>query len=184
MQKRAQIALRPFSQKGDCMKKIVNAIHRFEDMMLILILSYILIMVLVGVVLRYVFSYSIFGSDEIIGYLIVCLGMLGSAVTIRDDSNICLDSVIKMVSREKQKWIYIPIQIMIAAILVFYICCSFHMTFGNMDVLAPMSRISMALPYGAMTASLVFMLFEHIYLFVRKIKNHCLYWATTDYENQ
>ncbi len=166
------------------MKKFFDTLHKIENVLLVIILSYILVMVLVGVFLRYLFSYSIFGSDEIIGYLIVSLGMLGSAVTIRDDSNICLDSLVTKIPQSKQKYLYAPIQILILAILVFYTYCSINMTFGNVNVLAPMSRISMAWPYGAMTVSLIFMLLEHVYLFITKIKTGNLYWPVADYENQ
>lgn len=138
-------------------------------------------MVLVGVILRYSFSTSIMGSDELIGYLVVFLGMMGSAVTIRDNENICLDAIVLKMPTQKQKYLYVPIQILIICILVFYIFCSAKFAVGNMDVNSPMNRISMGIPYGSMTISLIFMLFEQIVFFVTRIKNHMLCWDTQSY---
>ena len=164
------------------MKKFLSVLHKVENVFACIILVYILIMVLVGVVLRYIFSYSIFGSDEIIGYMVVCLGMLGSAITIRDESNISLDTLISRLSKKAQQILYTFFQIIIAGILAFYIYCSLHMTLGNLDVLAPMSRISMGWPYGFMTASLVLMLLEHLIVFGTKIREKRLYWPQADYK--
>lgn len=166
------------------MKKIISMIHKLENLLLVIILIYIIIMVLLGVVLRYIFQYSIMGSDEIIGYLLVFLGMLGSAVTIRDDSNICLDALVSRIPQDKQKYLYAPIQVGIICVLIFYIYCSWNLTTNQADVVAPMTRISMAYPYGAMTLSLCFMLFEQIVMLTEKIKNRTLFWPQSDYENQ
>lgn len=166
------------------MKKIISIIHKLEDILLVAVLVYIVVMVLLGVVLRYFFHYSILGSDEIIGYLVVFLGMMGSAATIRDDSNICLDALVSKIPKEKQRYLYGPIQAAIVVILIFYIYCSWNLTKSQADVLAPMTRISMAYPYGAMTVSLCFMVFEQVVMLVKKIRDKTLFWPQSDYENQ
>ncbi|MCQ5141855.1 TRAP transporter small permease [Enterocloster bolteae] len=163
------------------MKHLICIVHKLENILLVLCLVYIIVMVLVGVILRYSFSTSIMGSDELIGYLVVFLGMMGSAVTIRDNENICLDAIVLKMPTQKQKYLYVPIQILIICILAFYIFCSAKFAVGNMDVNSPMNRISMGIPYGSMTISLIFMLFEQIVFFVTRIKNHMLCWDTQSY---
>lgn len=170
-----------FPKGGVYLKHLISIIHKLENILLVLCLIYIIVMVLVGVVLRYSFSTSIMGSDEFIGYLVVFLGMMGSAATIRDNENICLDAIVLKMSPKRQKFLYIPIQILIICILAFYIFCSAKFAIGNMDVKSPMNRISMGIPYGSMTISLIFMLFEQIVFFVTRIKNHKLCWDTQNY---
>lgn len=166
------------------MKKLLSIIHTLENVLLVLVLIYIIVMVLLGVVLRYCFSYSIMGSDEIIGYLLVFLGMMGSATTVRDDTNICLDALVMKLHKDKQKYLYAPIQVGIVLILCFYIYCAWVFTLRNADVVAPMTRISMAYPYGAMAISLCFMLFEQIVKLIHQIRTKTLFWPQSYYENQ
>lgn len=164
--------------------KTIKVIHKLEEVVLTIILAYIIIMVLVGVVLRYCFSRSIMGSDEIIGYLMVYLGTFGAAINVREDSNICLDALVTKIPKDKQKYIYLPIQLLICVVMVIFTYCSFVLTRNNIDVLTPMTRISMGWPYGGMTVGLLFVLFEQILITIKKIKNKQLYWPQADLENR
>ena len=164
--------------------KIIKAIHKMEEVVLSLILLYIIVMVLVGVFLRYCFARSIMGSDEIIGYLMVFLGTMGAAINVREDSNICLDALVSKIPRDKQKYLYLPIQILICAVMGYFVYCSYVLTSNHVDVLTPMTRISMGWPYGAMTVGLFFVFFEQVLSTIRKIKDKQLYWPQTDYDSQ
>ena len=166
------------------MKKLIKIIHKLEDVILTLVLTYIIVVVLIGVVLRYCFSRSIMGSDEIVGYLMVFLGTFGAAVNVREDSNICLDALVNKIPNKYQKGLYLPIQILICVITAFFVYCSYVLTRNNLDVLTPMTRISMGWPYGGMTAGLFFVFFEQVLITIEKIKEKRLYWPQADFDNQ
>ena len=165
------------------MKRFLSTIHKIENAVLILIISYIVIIVCINVALRYIFSTMLVWSDEIVGYAFVFMGMLGSAAVIRDDSNIYIDILVRKIPKEKQKYLYVPVQVIIAFVLVFFIAATIKLATGNIDVKSPMNRISMAIPYGAMAFGLVIMLFELIVSFVVKAKNKALNWDTEDYDS-
>ena len=165
------------------MKRLLSAIHKIENAVLILIITYIVVIVCINVALRYFFSTMLVWSDEIVGYAFVFMGMLGSAAVIRDDSNIYIDILVKKIPTEKQKYLYVPVQIIIACVLAFFIAASIKLAYGNMDVKSPMNRMSMAIPYGAMAFGMVIMLFELVVNFVIKAKNKEMHWTVEDYDD-
>jgi len=166
------------------MKRFLFIIHKIEDIVLILLVSYIVVSVCINVFLRYFFSSGLLWNDEIIGFLFVFLCVLGYAVVIRDDNGgIFMDIIIQKIPLKKQRYLYVPIQILIALVLVFFIIATIKHSIGNADVNSPMNRIPMLIPYGAMAVGFILMLFELVVSFVNKLKNKALYWETIHYED-
>ena len=114
----------------------------------------------------------------------VFLGTFGAAINVREDSNICLDALVTKIPKDKQKYLYLPIQLLICAVMAFFVYCSYVLMRNNIDVLTPMTRISMGWPYGGMTVGLLFVFFEQVLITVKKIKNKQLFWPQADFENQ
>lgn len=164
------------------MKRFLNVIHRLEDIIISLSLIFIVVMVCVNVALRYFFSTGLLWSDEIIGYVFVLLGMIGAAAAIRDDTNIYMDILIVKLPPRCKPYLYVTVQLMIAAVLVFFTAACLKLVISNVDVRSPMNRIPMWIPYAAMPVGMVMMLFELIVSFVYKATHRSLTWGAVDYE--
>lgn len=164
------------------MKKFIFIIHKLEDIVIALVLSYIVVMVIINIVLRFFFSTGLLWSDEIIGYMFVLLGMIGAAAAIRDDTNIYMDILIVKLPPRARSVMYVCVQVLIVAVLAFFTVACIKLVLNNVDVKSPMNRLPMWIPYGAMPLGMVLMLFELIVSFVYKAKNRDLTWGAVDYE--
>jgi TRAP-type transport system small permease protein len=98
--------------------------HRFADLVhgLVgfatgLLLGLMLLVVVILVVARYVFSIPIFGGDELARYLMFYMVMVGSTVAIRLDQHPRLTLVLAMLSERHQKCMRLVIDLMVALVL-------------------------------------------------------------------
>lgn len=160
------------------MKKLLVCVHKVQNWLLIIAVGYILAMVFAGVIVRYCFAKSIFGSDEKIGYVLVLIGMLGAVVNVRDDSNVYMDLLVTRVSRKVQPILYILVQILIAVALCVFVAAGWKLVLSSVGAKSTMNRIPMVLPYSIIPICLILMLLEHVINFIMRIRSHHLYWES------
>lgn len=77
----------------------------FEEIILVVFFSVMIILVFLQVVFRYVFNYSLIWSEELARYLFVWQILLGASLSIRDDKHLKIDVIYMIVPEKMKKYI-------------------------------------------------------------------------------
>lgn len=73
--------------------KIVTALHRIEDSILVGVLLSMLLMAVLQIILRNFFSSGIIWGDSMVRILVLWVGLLGAMVATRDNNHINIDII-------------------------------------------------------------------------------------------
>ena len=135
---------------------------------LLLILMFIVVMI--GIVSRYIFRAPIFGTDELARYLMFYMVMLGSAVAFREEKHPALLFIIqKFPTRFVKVWNVIKDTILIIIlIIIFKEGC--NIALNGIMMKTPALRISSFWIYLALPVGALLMIFQIIanYIFKKK----------------
>lgn len=171
--------------KGDIMKKTEKVLHvlrTLEDICIVVPMGVIVVLVLMNVFLRYILGTGFLWSDEIIGFAFVLVGMIGSAIAVREDNHTYLDSFVLKLKQPVQKIFYLFNQIMIAFMLVFFTISGILFAFSVGEQVSSMNHIPMYIPYSFIPIGTGLMLAEQIILFVQRAKCGVMYWEPKQYD--
>jgi len=88
-----------------------------EGLAALLVAAEILIL-LSGVVARYVFNAPLTWSDELASILFLWLAMLGATIALRRGEHMCLNTLVKRLRPGRQAWVQLAAELVVAAFLV------------------------------------------------------------------
>ncbi len=92
----------------------------FEDWTLYLAVMVGLVSLFVNVILRYIFSYSLAWSEELIREIIIYTTFIGLAPGIKNRSMITIDALVQLVPRFRQTLTYVShISVLVFSIMIF-----------------------------------------------------------------
>ena len=78
-------------QEGIRMKKLGKVIDHLEEYFSFFSLIFASLLIFVQVVLRYVFNYSLYWSEEVARYLIIWFIFIGSSIAVREKAHATVD---------------------------------------------------------------------------------------------
>lgn len=85
------------------MKKIKNSLDRIISNLVVFILGLMVVVVSWQVVVRYLFSSPSKYSDELAGFLLIWLGLLGAAYVLGEKGHLAIDTVSKKLNGKSKK---------------------------------------------------------------------------------
>ena len=93
------------------LKKIIKSLDdNFERWLMFGFYTHIVAIVFIGVIRRFVFSYSSVWAEETARYAFIYLVWLGAAAAIKDRSHIKIDIIYSFVSEATKPYIYLLVQ--------------------------------------------------------------------------
>jgi len=88
------------------MRVLVKSVHRFEDILLVVLLSSMVLLASTQILLRNLFEFGLVWADPLLRIMVLWLGMIGATVASRDNRHIHID----LVSHFFSKTAYLLIQ--------------------------------------------------------------------------
>lgn len=151
---------------------VFKILHKLEDILVALSLSIIICLTIVNVVMRYILKTGLFWSDEFIGFNLLFIGILGSAIGVRDKSHTRLDSLVSKLPPKTQTIVYLFVHAVIIFLLYFFIKSGikFAGTVGTQK--SAIMKLPMKIFYVMIPAGFTLCLFEEILSLIKDIVNH------------
>jgi TRAP-type C4-dicarboxylate transport system permease small subunit len=75
------------------MRVLVKSVHRFEDFLLVVLLSSMILLASTQILLRNLFEFGLVWADPLLRIMVLWLGMIGATVASRDNRHIHIDLV-------------------------------------------------------------------------------------------
>ncbi len=75
------------------MRVLVKSVHRFEDFLLVVLLSSMILLASTQILLRNLFEFGLVWADPLLRIMVLWLGMSGATVASRDNRHIHIDLV-------------------------------------------------------------------------------------------
>lgn len=75
------------------MSVLVKSVHRFEDFLLVVLLSSMILLASTQILLRNLFEFGLVWADPLLRIMVLWLGMIGATVASRDNRHIHIDLV-------------------------------------------------------------------------------------------
>ena len=122
----------------------------------------IVIVLFIGVILRYLFNSPLFWSEELTVLGMIWMTFLGGAILVRDDKNVCITIVCDMCPPRGAAWIRIVAEILVLSMVAVMIWLSWQVTGRLAFSTTPALRISEAWFGYALIAGFILMLFYQV----------------------
>jgi len=75
------------------MRVLVKSVHRFEDFLLVVLLSSMILLASTQILLRNLFEFGLVWADPLLRIMVLWLGMIGATVASRDNRHIHIDLI-------------------------------------------------------------------------------------------
>ena len=130
------------------MQKAIDYLHRFLEILLILLLAGMALMVFGNVVLRYGFNSGLNVSDEMSRYFFVWLTFIGAVVAFREHAHLGVESLVAMLGRKGRVACMILSNVIIILCSAIFFWGTWVQLPINSSMAAPVTGLSMAWVYG------------------------------------
>ncbi|MGE4484407.1 MAG: TRAP transporter small permease [Oscillospiraceae bacterium] len=144
------------------MKKIQNALWQLLEWFLFFGTVFMVVLVFINVVARYVFSYTFVSFEEIARILFVWCTYLGAAEAIKEGTHIRVDIFINALSPMARKVVAIIANLFVDFALVITIKVMMKLIIVNISNPLPLTRIPYGVVQAIIPASMVIMLAVNI----------------------
>mgnify|MGYP005766584907 CR=1 FL=1 len=152
----------------------IRVLHKIEDGIIIIATAFILIMTIVNVLCRYVLMSAIIWSDEIIGFGMLTIGLIGTATCVRDKLNTNLDGLVCKFPHRVQIVFYIAINLLVMLLLGYFAFSGFKFLSMVGNQRSAMLHWPMFIFYGMIPVSCVLYIVENIINIIDDIhKGNC-----------
>lgn len=145
------------------MRSMIFAVQKIEEWLCSLLMAVMTCVVFYSVVLRYGLNNPIGWADEIAKICFTWLVFLGGAVGIRKGAHISIDFFVHLLPATARRVIGFTSDFLIAAILLVIFYYGIRLCSMTAQVTTPILDISIAFIYGAAPATVILMMFHHLY---------------------
>lgn len=164
---RARAAAGLTSRLLTVLRSIVNGVA-------ILLLCAMILLILIQILGRYVFNYSISWSEEAATFAQIWLVMLGAGIAMRNRNHVGIDFLISLCPVFMQRLAKAASFLLAAWFLVVVITGSMSLIAIGMIVKSPALQIPMAVPYYALPVGMSYFLLEFAIATLPEIRNPTL----------
>lgn len=135
-------------------------LRRVVDVVAIFLLSAMVCLILVQILGRYVFNYSISWSEEAATFVQVWLVMLGAGIAMRNGQHVAIDLLVSKLPLVLQRVVKGAGFLLAAWFLLVVIISSLSMLTIGMIVKSPALQVPLAVPYLALPVGMAYFLLE------------------------
>jgi TRAP-type C4-dicarboxylate transport system permease small subunit len=139
-------------------KVLYRYFARVVDIFAIYLLSILVIVVFVNVCSRYALNLSLAWSEELAKILLVWVTFIGAAAASRRGRHLKIEDVLKRMEEQRQRKMYIYINVIVSLFLVFMIWKGFSFSIAMKDTVTDALRISNMILYAALPVGAILML--------------------------
>jgi len=126
------------------------------------------IILLTGVVTRYVFDAPLTWSDELASILFIWLSMLGAVLALDRDEHMCMTALVSRLPEHWRVWLRTVSALVVCVFVVFVIAPATSRTYDEMAITMPALEISAGFSAAAMPVGAFLMLLAAISIMVRE----------------
>lgn len=131
--------------------KLFKAFYKLESFITIASLALIIALTSYNVILRYIFRRGSLWTDELIGFLMVLMAMLGMAIGVKEKSHSSLESLVCKFNKPIQKIIYI----FDSLIVIFFLLVAVYGGFKFLNVVKAQKMVILKWPVSIMYSFVV-----------------------------
>lgn len=153
------------------LKKINQRLAQFLDWTIGLIMVALVVILFVGVILRYVFSAPLFWSEEVAVLGLIWITFLGGAILVRQDKNVCITLFSDICPVPVSRWMKILSDVLVIIMLVVMIFQSWKLTGKLSFSTTPALRIKESWFGWAMITGFIIMLYYQIQRLIALVRN-------------
>ena len=150
--------------------KFLDVLEKIEKVILAVTVAVMIVVMVYQVILRYVFSAANSWSEELARYLFIYNVMIGSAIAIRRNSHLQVDTITSHLSPKLQCVFTIVATVLGMVFLVLLMVHSITLCQTGAKTMSAGLPISMTLPYASMPIGIVLMLLTSIEVVFKKIE--------------
>lgn len=151
------------------MRKLNSILEMILDWIIAFIMVSIVIILFIGVVLRYVFSAPLFWAEEVTVMGLIWMTFLGGAILVRQDKHVTITVLIDTIKPSHKRFIQLIGDLLVMIILMIMIYQSWRLTGRLTESFTPAIRISEAWFGRALIAGFILMLCYKIQRLIDKI---------------
>ena len=151
--------------------RLFRIIHEAENLMLATSLALIFVLTIVNIVLRYLFKTGMLWSDELIGFNLLFIGVMGAAGNIRDKGHTCMDGFVSRFPPKLQTVTYFAVQAAVILLLVYFIYSGILFTQSVGTQKSFVLKWPMVIFYGMIPAGFALCLIEELLVIFKDILN-------------
>jgi C4-dicarboxylate transporter DctQ subunit len=158
---------RDISKEHDAIARIIRllglgltGLRRFVDAVLVLLLLSMVCLIMIQILGRYVFNYSISWSEETANFTLVWMTLLGAGLAMRNRTHVGIDLLIRRMPRLVQQIAKSASFLLGVWFLIVVIVGSFGMISLGFIVKSTALQIPMAIPYLSLPIGMGYFLLE------------------------
>ena len=133
-----------------------DAVHWLEKAFLVVVHGAIFVLVVAGVVLRYVFNDPLTWGEELIVGLFTWMVFIGASAAVRTHMHIRIDVMAPVYANPKMHWLNVATLLAGFAVLAIMLWASVEQVLQDLVVDTPMLNVSKAWFAASMTVGIVF----------------------------
>lgn len=135
------------------------------------LLSGMLLIAILQVLTRYVFSFSFTWSEELLRLTMLWSAFLAASLGVRESKHIGLDLVLNLLPDSTRERIRVVMRFVILLLLGVFCFLTAKMTLFMADMVSPILQISKSIWYLSLLLGFVFMIFYYIYNIAEAVHN-------------
>ena len=143
-----------------------DAVHWLEKVFLVVVHGAIFVLVVAGVVLRYVFNDPLTWGEELIVGLFTWMVFIGASAAVRTHMHIRIDVMAPVYANPKMHWLNVATLLAGFAVLAIMLWASVEQVLQDLVVDTPMLNVSKAWFAASMTVGIVFMVLHSLRLWL------------------
>lgn len=130
------------------MTGLLKKLFKSIEVLMALLLTGMFFLVFMNVMLRYLFNTGITWSEEMARYLFFWLTFIGAIGAMHDNAHLGLDTVLRRLSPQTQKIVYLVGQVLILVIMGMLAKGSYDLTLLNVNAKASATGLPLTFIYG------------------------------------
>lgn len=139
---------------------MLHSFRKTIDVIAILLFCYMILAILVQIFGRYLFNYSIAGTDETATFAMIWLTMIGTGIAMRSNQHVGVDFLVLAMPRVVQLILGVITFALAAWFLASVAIAAMQLVEIGLKIKSPAARLPMALPYGALVFGFFYFLLE------------------------
>jgi len=141
-------------------QRVVGALRRAREVVVMVLMAVLVVVVVASVVFRYVLLAPLSWSEEVGRYLMIWVGFLAASIAIQQGMHVGIDFVVSWVRPEVAAWLRRLARGLTALFLLIVTAYGFVLVISLWDQWSPVLQFRMTWPYLAIPVGCLLMLLE------------------------
>ncbi|HSB81330.1 MAG TPA: TRAP transporter small permease [Candidatus Methylomirabilis sp.] len=141
-------------------QRLSAALRRGTEVAMMVLMAFLVVVVVVSVIFRYVLLSPLGWSEEVGRYVMIWLGFLGASLAVHQGMHVGVGFVVNAVPARLAVWLRGLARAGVGAFLLIVMLYGFHLVANLWDQVSPVLEIRMTWPYLAIPVGSLLMLIQ------------------------